>query len=289
MQTRSRALLRVLLNRYHQKGKEAIVRALPDEEAKAILSEDIPSDNPKLLLAPYESVISRIHYSWLHPAILHIPKSLRKPLFSALSEEKKNKLKQWFPEASEASHNVLSPPVKAYLLQILYKNIEHSDILPIAYLPQTPLTPLASWSKPQIVELIAFLGIHDLAPEVRQIISNEKLLKLTPCLNPKQKQYLRICLHQQERLVTPPLDLDKWNGDIKTLTTKLHRRGILRLGKALSGQHEDLFWHIAHTLDTGRGRALLQYYSHMAIPGITSVLVQQVGNLMTFLQTKGVE
>ena len=93
-------------------------------------------------------------------------------------------------------------------------------------------------------------------------------------------------MHHKDKVATPSLGLDKWRGNCEKLKTVLQTRGLVRLGKALSGEHPDFIWHLIHILDTGRGQALLKYYSKSAVPGITSALAQQLANLMNFLKKK---
>jgi hypothetical protein len=181
-------------------------------------------------------------------------------------------------------------PLPKFVQYALLKNItlqvKPQDVLPLAYLPNTVLSPLSTLNKNQLVALIGFLGVHDLAESIRHIINKKFLAKLYNVLNAKQKHCLRTCLHKPEKVVSTKMEIEKWDGDPKKLDTMLQRRGLVRLGKALCGQHPDLVWYITHTLDSGRGGILLQNFSPEATTGVTPHLVQQVVNMIDFLNTK---
>lgn len=277
-------MLRVLLNRYHHGKKDALVRCLPAEEAKEVLALDLQANDPAVLLKASLDRLPYIHYSWLRPAIQKMPPFLHGPLLSVLPEFQASKLRRWFPV--ETVKTELSPVMRNFLINSLLAHLDDKNVMPLAFLNSTPLTPLATSKKEQLMELIDFLGVYDLAAEVRHIIDKERLKRLSPCLSAKKKQFLHMCLHQPERLAPARLDLNLWDGDCPKLLSLLHKRGIARLGKALCGQHPDLVWHIGHILDVGRGTMLKHFYSPNPIPGITPVLAQQVINLMSFLYTK---
>ncbi len=66
----------------------------------------------------------------------------------------------------------------------------------------------------------------------------------------------------------------------------LHQRGLYRLGKALSASHPDFLWHLSHRLDTGRSAILKKYYAKPINPSISTVLVQQIQNVLNFIKSK---
>jgi hypothetical protein len=283
MEARGPVVLRVLLNHFHQTVKDNMLRCLPSEEARQVRQQDTSSNNAEAILDWPNEFLGRIHYSWLQPHIEKVPQAFQGALISALPDSQASKLRSRLKISDKFMPSL---PIQKYLKSTLCRQLRLDEVLPISFLPNSPLSLLVEWDKNQLVELIDFLGIHDLAGEVRHVIDKDRLNKLSPCLTHRQKQFLRICLHQQEKLVSSRIGLDVWQGDCEKLNRNLHRRGLLRLGKALSGQHRDLVWHIAHILDVGRGNILLQYYSPAIVPGVTSTLVLQVTNLMSFLQTK---
>lgn len=283
MQARSQIILKVLLNRFHRTFKDSLLNGLPEKDRQALLSQEITSTEALLAFKEPFDQIHRMHYSWLKNAIGQLPESLHPAVLSALTEHQAAKLSKWFPY-SQRYH--IAKPVQAYLLQMLEVHFDHPNAIPIEFLPPSPLNLLTQWTKESLIELIEFLGIYDLAAEIRHIIDKERLKKLSPCLSPKHKKFLHNCLHHPEKISVPLFGLNTWDGNCRSLFILIQNRGAVRLGKALSGQYPDLTWHIAHRLDIGRGSFLLKQYSYQPIKGVTATLMQQVLHLISFLSKK---
>lgn len=278
MDKRSCMMLRVFINRYNSEAGNNLLKFLPQEQAQAVMNQDIRSaDLSPILKQPHQS-LARIHYSWLQPALKQFPESLRLTFLSALTPEQIAGLKVTSPI-------ILSDVAKVFILNQIYHQLNIGDHLPIEYLPETELTLLTKWKKSQLTELADFLGLYDLATEVRYIVNRNYLKNIYDCLTPKQTYYLKMCLHQKEQLVSPKLGIDPTKQDCSQLKQLIHRRGLIRLGRALCGQHTDLVWHIAHTLDMNRGTFLLKEYQPKELPKITQILKQQVLGLVNFLKT----
>ncbi len=285
MQPKSTLMLKVLLNRFHKGAPAALLNCLPEEITKQVNALDVNSSDPLPALRGAQEKLAGLHYSWLAPVLEKMPKDIQPLLLTCLSEHQATRLSQHLHIAKE--DKPVSEPVKAYLQSSLYKRVPDIDrVLPLEYLPQTTMSPLATWTKFEIVELIEFLGLHDLAEELRQVVDQKSLKNVYACLTPKEQKYLRICMHHKGKLATPSLGLDRWSGDCEKLKTALQSRGLMRLGKALSGEHPDFMWYLTHILDTGRGKALMKYYSREPAGGITAFLAQQVLNLMNILKKK---
>lgn len=271
-------MLRVFINRYNPKAGNALLKFLPAEEAQAIMGQDIRSTDLAPILKQPQKSLASLHYSWLQPALQKFPESLQLILISALTPEQIAGLKVTSPIA-------LSNVAKVFILNQLYHQLDVGNHLPVEYLPETDLTLLAKWTKVRLIEIADFLGLYDLATEVRHIVNRNYLKNIYTCLTPKQFYYLKVCLHQKEQLVSPKLGIDPTKQDCSKLKQVIHRRGLIRLGRALCGQHPDLIWHIAHTLDMGRGTFLLKEYRPKELPKVTQILKQQVLSLVNFLKT----
>lgn len=277
-------MLRALLNQFHKGSTDAFLRRFPVEDIRDILIQDVPPNAVlENLMHPAES-IGKIHYSWLLPAIQNLHPSLQQCALSVLSKQQAAKiaqiLKQPLPEST------IALPIRKYFVKTLYDLVAQRTVLPPEFLPKTLLTPLIKLRKQEILEIVDFLGIYDLAEEIRHMIDKKRLAALHACISTKQRQFLTLCLKQKEKIATPRLELDYWDGSSKKLDESLHRRGLMRLAKALHGQHPDLIWHITHTIDTGRGAIIMQFLSIETPATITSILVQQVMNVLKFLKTE---
>ncbi len=285
MQPKSAVMMRVLINRFYQGSPKTFLNCLPAEEAEAVLSIDLGvNDLTPALMSP-QSKISNIHYTWFYSSIQKLPKEMQPIVAGAFPPPICISLCQGLNLPPLAAP--LSEPVKAFLINEAYKYIKGSSkVLPKQFLPHTAMAPLGELNKQELVELVDFLGLHDLSEELRYIVDQKTLKNVYACLNPKEHQYLKVCMHQKEKIAMPTLGLDRWGGNGEKLKAVLQNRGIIRLGRALSGENPDFVWHIVHMLDAGRGQALLKYYSKQSLPGVTPLLASQVLNLMNILKRK---
>jgi hypothetical protein len=285
MQRKGWLMLRILLNRFHGGAAEAIVKGVSPDDVKMILNQNIQSKEIDPILAPPSDILMKVHYSWLQRELEKLPKNVIEVAISLLPEPIKTKLREVF-KVKEPSFN-FSNRIRTFLLNHLFKHIYKEYPLPLDYLPTSPMTPIAKLQKEELIEVIDYLGLYDLAEEIRQIVHKKQLENIYKCLSNKKHLYLRQCLHQKEKLVTQSLQLERWDGDCQKLIKLLHHRGIVRIGYALSGQHPDLLWHITHILDSGRGEKLYNYIQKEEIPGVSQALRLQVKNVFDYLfQTK---
>jgi hypothetical protein len=284
MSSKSSMLLKVLLNRFHPGGAPPYLKFLPQEASKEVTSDTIQSQD----LSPYMSwptdVIVRTHYSWLEPIMKKLPHAVQGPVLAAMPESHAAGLSRLLNVTVPTVD--LSPKFKTFLLKQVYNEWNPHEILPIAYMPASNLMPLLDLSKTELVTIIDLLAMHDLADALRHIVDKKNLRNIYLCLTQKEQQFLRICLHKREKLTAPKLEIEKWDGKKETLENILHKRGMLRLGKAICGQSRQFLWHLTHILDTGRGTVISQYYQDTAIPNTTAVLALQVISTINFLKGK---
>lgn len=281
MQLRRQVLLRVLLNHYHRGPLDALLAALPKTGGEEIKSLEIRANNPAPAIAKATELVQGIHFSWFIPFIQSQPEELQPLIISSFSEHHFSRLTAFLKKPIEPVP--LAPAVKEYLINLAYQSLKPHP-LPKPFLFQSSLAFLLDLSKDELVEVIDFFGLYDLASGIRHMIDKNSLRKVYACLSAKKQQFLRICLHKREAITTSSLELSKWAGDCRTLESLLHQRGLFRLGKLVSGQHPDFIWHLVHTLDTGRGNILAKHVSVKAAPKIATALDQQLGVLMNFLK-----
>jgi hypothetical protein len=280
MEARGWIMLRVLMNRYNPQTGNALLKLLPAEDLKAVMSQDIRSTDLTPLMLQPQKILTNMHYSWLKPLIDQFPSNLHPLFLGALTPVQS----LYLQKKMEIKSTSLSEPVKNFILHQVYALLKDPQPLPIEYLPETELSPLAKWSKKDLVMLIDFLGLYDLAPEIRSIVNKRYLENIYSCLSSKQLYYLKICLYQKDKLVIPKLGINPAEKNCERLKSLLHQRGLIRLGKALCGQHPDLMWYVTHTLDIGRGTILARYYQAQMLTNITTILKLQVVNVMNFIK-----
>jgi len=281
MESKDWIMFRILLNRFHPKQSDIFLKNMPEGDANNVLNQKLISDDVSKLLTQPESLIEKIHYSWLLDTFKKIPTSLYPSLLASLPQSHVKGVAKAFDIPINKAN--VSPPIKRFLINTLYKQFEKKEILPIEFLPENQLSILTSFSKQQLVKLIDYLGLYDLAEEIRHIVEKKLLKNIYSCISLKKQQFLKNCLNQKEKLVTPRLDLENWNNDSQKLEKIIHKRGLIRLSYALSGKHPDFIWHLIHLLDSGRGSIVASYYKTEELPGVSQALSMQVINVINFL------
>ncbi|CCB85094.1 MULTISPECIES: hypothetical protein [Parachlamydia] len=284
MNTKSLMMLKVLLNRYHEKKMKEFIDCLPSENVQAILSTQTEASAPEAVLWAYENKIGQVHYSWLVPILKKIPIEEAAWIMSALPVAIVSKLKKVCHISPLEVE--LSAPAKEFALHYLWKQIEQPDVMPIEFLPQTSLSFLLQTSREDLLEIIDLLSIYDLADKVRQIVDKNRLKNIYGSLKPIELQFLRFCLNKQEKLAISPLNLADWNGDSQQLRQKLHRRGLSRLGHALVGESADFKWHFLRKFDVARAAVLQHCSEKQDTSKVTAILIQQLLGLVNFRNKK---
>lgn len=281
LNSRGAQFLRVLLNREHNGAVENTLKMLPEEEAQAVLSQNIRSDNLQPFLIQPEDLFKQLHYSWLMESIQQFPSHMQPYLVLSLPDEQSVQIRKQLPVEDGLK---LSPLVKTYFQNLLAEKIHEQSHIPLELLPEFPLSSLATLSKNELQEVVDYLGLYDLADEVRRIVDTKGLKNIYAGLGSKQQQFLRHCLHQKEKLVSTRLNIDHWQGDNKELLKIIHKRGLIRLGQSLSGHPKEFVHHLSQTLDTGRGKLLIQFSSNPTPAPVAQILTSQVQSVLNFLK-----
>lgn len=276
--------MRILLNRFHAKSPKEFLSLLPKEDVQEILSKDVITSEIDPVFVNPKEFLKNVHFSWTLPYVQKLPQQTQKLLISALPNPLAFGLRKYLK--IEHSKKPIPNRASAFFIKKLYDQIHESNVLDPTFLPKSELSVLLDFPIKELLELIDFLGLYDLAEAIRNVVDKKSLQTVYSCLTPKKLQFVRMCLHQKSKIAVPKLDLHKWDGNCAGLLQNLHQRGLYRLGKALSGSHPDFLWHLLHRLDTGRSAILEKYYSKQSSPGITPLLVQQVTNVMNFLRNK---
>lgn len=279
--TQKRLLLRVLLNGASDLT-QASLEALPEKDREILSDSSLKKSDLEPLVHQYRNTLPKIHYSWLQTYLAKLDPVKKQGLVSCLGEAQRlglSRLNQNPPPTP-----ITSPFLRQFYLAQLYPLIPLREHLPIEYLPESPLNALLELKKSELLELIDLLGLYDLAHEMRQTLATKNLKNLYMCLSAKQQQFLRSCLHQRDKIVTPPLNLKEWNGECSSLFRLLHRRGLARMALALSGRHEDLIWYLCHFLDVGRGELLQKQIPQEEVPYLTQAVALQIETAKNFLR-----
>jgi hypothetical protein len=274
MKNRSAIVLKSLLNRCPPERKASLSRFLSPEE-----SERLNSTPSFQVLDGFDADMSfeGIHWSWFLPTLKTYPLKERKLFLSALGPTFGKSLAKELGVSSWPKEEPTAIGAQ-FLKQVLLSSLvgHRMQVLPPSCVPDSKLKFLLSLKKTELVRLIDFLSLHDLAAELRQIVETKILKKIYSFLTEGEKAFLKDAIQKKEPYPVPRLGLEKWDGEKESFRYMLHKRGLARLGAALSGQDPDLAWHICHQLDIGRGGALLKLTSKEAPKEVSDEIAGQI-------------
>ncbi len=258
MKRKSELVLKAHLNRCSPEEKETLLRFLPESE-RLYLSE-LPDTQEEELPKEtfFASLLEKVHWSWLLPTLKTFSEREQRLFLSVLNSYAAEQLKTAL--SLKGANEEITETAKGFLREQLLHSLDAppDGLLPLEYLPVSPLNRLLAFTKKELIRLIDSLALYDLAQEVRQIVETKILKRIYSLLSEEQKTILKqITLHKELNPV-PKLGIEKWEGTEEALRVLLHRRGLIRFAVALSGQDSDLIWMICHRLDIGRGGTLFR-------------------------------
>lgn len=273
-------ILDILINTYCPENKEKLISYLPKKNQDYI--HHILLEEKEFNIESFfgDKILDEIHYSWLIPFLNSFPKKIA-AFFLAV-----------FPNEPLKKNLELSSPtfdftdfLKSYLKEALISSLFENEKPPIPaqYIPNSTLSSLLSLSKKNLVLLIDYLSMYDLAFELKHIVDTKILKKLFSVLKKDEVEFLKKIMSQQEPFSFSRMGLERWDGNEHTLNSLLHKRGINRLAIALSIESENLIWHISHRLDIGRGSMLIKSVKKEVAPSIVDHIQANVIELITNL------
>lgn len=242
------------------KGKSSLLEYLSSAEQEKFQNASPPKGNPFSHPYSMKERLQHVHYSWLIPFLEPFAEHDKEMILSSIDTGQAKRLRSYF----DLDENPLSlkKGVKNYLISAIYEWLisDQNGFLPLEFLPNHPLNPLINLDKKELQILADYLGLHDLAIELKHVIKSEQIKKIQAVLSRKEQDYLKKQLKVKDPIPFTRLNLDGWNGDSEKLKNILHHRGFNRLAKALFGCHPSLLWNICHKLDTGRAKMIHKFY-----------------------------
>jgi hypothetical protein len=273
----------IIVKRFIENNNNAkILKFLSEKElqlfdkAPLTTTENIPS------LLFEDDFLKKIHYSWFVSIINELPTNIR-PLFLGLFDEDNAKsLKKMIKTTSSKLEltNVANKFFQNYLISNL---IGKNPLLPINFLPPSPLIYLLSLSKEELIKIIDFLSLYDLVFEMKHIVETKILKKIYSFLSPQQRDFIEKKANYKEPFSITRMGLDRWDGDEKTLKTILHKRGLIRFSKALSYQNSSFIWYMCHFLDIGRGQNILTFVKNKCSKDLSDAIIANILELTELL------
>jgi hypothetical protein len=273
-------VLHAFLARETSEVREHLLEFLPDkikEQVKRLPPFIQPMD-PTLF--ENGDLLEQVHWSWFLPTLKSYPAEEQSLFLSALDPTSAQVLAEEIPCKWRSEQ--LTEIGRAYLRHLLLNSLvgPHDRLIPKPLLLPSPLNRLLSLTKQQLILLIDFLSMHDLAAEMRHIVETRTMKKLAGCLTHAERTFLKRIATKAEPFTVPRMRLEQWNGQCEELRYVLHRRGIARLGLALSRQDSGLIWYLCHQLDIGRGTSLLKHSVQESPQTTIEAAAQQVEELL---------
>lgn len=284
MNSSSWIVFRRLLEQNPPRKQSAFASFLSHEERERLQQTPSAEGNPFAHIYTMEQRLSIIHYSWLITFLEPFAEKDKLMILAALHPKQVDKLQSYFK--IKDSPFSIKPFAKKYLVQAIYDWLisDQKEFLPFEFLPEHPLNELLTLNKRELQALVDYLGLHDLALELKHVIKADQIKKIQQVLSKDEQSYLKTLLKVKEPLSFARLNLDKWNGDGPQLKAILHHRGFNRLAKALFGCHPSLLWHISHRLDTGRSKILRKFFTDINNEEAHQILISQILGLIPIIQ-----
>lgn len=282
MNTAALLACRALLEKAPAEKKEALMGHLLEKDQALIRSLPETQGNPLEEVA--QDRLRLIHPSWITAILRNFSPSDIRLFLSALPPSQAEDVQKALQVKGSA------PPLtqmgKKYLNDTLWQRIigKENEPLPLSCLPSSSLLPLLEMSFEDLSILIDYLGMHDLASEMRQIIEASRLKKIYEMLSPSEQNYVKMLLQSQEPVVFSRMGIMNWKGDKETLRSLIQQRGLNRLAKVAYGEHPSFLWYLSHRLDVERAQIFHKLCTPLENPAATTLLTAQVLELFSFLR-----
>jgi|GEM_PF-2426961 len=274
---------RLLINQFAAQQAAEVAAFFDEETQKELAASSLDQADPQLLFSGFSSWLDSVHYSWLLEPIQTIKEPIRNLIIAQLPEKQQRGLMQHSLSPLAPTSSLVG---QKFLFHTLKKICGDLPLLPRTFLSPSPLDPLLSLSKQELVTVIDLLSMHDLAEEMRHIVNKKLLQPIIANLSNNQQKYLKRILHQKSKATISPLNIKELYTNKSLFLKTLHKRGLKRLSIALSGGEFLFTQHLAHILDTGRGKILLDLYQQMEIPTSSTIMRQQALQIVQLIQSK---
>jgi hypothetical protein len=284
MKHSSLAAFNSFLNQCSLLKRGALLNCLGEKERSLLDSLPKTRGDPCRGFSSAQVILSQIHFSWFAPYLRTLSEKDIRLFLSALMEEQASGLKKMLLLSD--GKVTLSPSAKLFLQKTLLDELGYtkSDILPPECLPDTPLNALLNLTFSNLNQLIALLGLHDLAIDMKHIIETAKLKKIQQVLSSTEQNYLKILSQSREPVVFAKMGLAKWGGDEESLKQLISQRGFNRLAKAVYGQDVSFIWYLTHMLEADGAHLFQKLCAPLDHSTALQALIFQVFELLSFMR-----
>ena len=229
-------------------------------------------------------LLDEVHYSWFIPFFEKLSSTEKTYFLQILNPHIRAKLCSHF--SIDTTYISLSSAVKSFLKNKTAVSIyDDPNLLPRDYLPDSELNILLDLTKKELLELLTYLSLFDLAVQMKKIVDPKIIRIIQENLTEDTYKFLLSKRHYSEPFSFLPLNL-KNIVERSDFFLLLHKRAILRLAKALSDENTSLIWYVAHRLDIGRGSALINLTLKKAPPEIIKTVTSNIMEVMPIIRKK---
>ena len=118
------------------------------------------------------------------------------------------------------------------------------NIIPFQMATQLEFGDLLDLSKEQLSQCFYFLGLFDLALDLRRLVETKTMQDIQNALTKRQTVFITKLAKAPSSVDFGSMDLKSWNGAIDTLQEMLLHRGTNRFAKAIFGIDDQLIWYL---------------------------------------------
>lgn len=284
MNPAAQIVCKAFLQKCPREKQERLRRFLSPNEARAL--NELPHSfyrDPSQGFLSASGLLKTVHFSWFAPIFRALSENEMRLFLAALDPDQAKGVKKLLLFSNNGVN--LSTPAREYIGKTLWEKVSGGEHLPMECLPETPLNALLNYEFKSLLMLIDFLGIHDLALEVKKIIETAKLKQIYAALTPSELSFLKTLLLRKEPLTFKRMELQSWDGKKSSLRMLVHQRGLNRLAKTLTGSEPALLWYVSHKLDMERGELLLKLATPLESERAQAALIEQMVEVLGLIKT----
>lgn len=278
--------LKAFLDKCPPEKRRDLVECLPSRESAFLDTLPNPDHDPTQGILPDSLTLDQIHPSWVTSYLRTLSQNDMALFLSALPKRHQKTAAQ---ELGFTNTFVsLTRTGKRFLREHLITHVKEdtTQLLPTECLPKSPFNTLLSFTFEEMLQLFDFLGLRDLACDMRLIIEKPKLAMIASLLSKDKQDYLSRLRQTKEPVTFKPMNLTKWEGNGETLLSLIQQRGINRLAKALHNSNPSFLWHLTHALDLYRGVAFQELCTPLENPRAQRTLQEQALEIISAINQK---
>jgi len=272
-----------LIEKFHGKA-ELLKASFSPALIEKLEQTPMPEDKGAVIPSGFIDIpfgFSSFHFSWILP-LFQDRSDFEKALFISvlphdMGTQLRNRLKIKERPLS------LTPRVRKWVCEEMLAKICPHVLFSEDVIEDSPISKLQMLSKRELELLSDYIGLFDLAEELRKVIDKPTITKVYAELSSKEIVFLEQCLTRRFLWRLPPIGLDTWLKNPLGFRHVLQKRGLARLCVGLSGEDPFLIEKLIFTLDMGRAKILKHLVKSSPIEPATTLVQKQILELFDLL------